>query len=505
MGVNNNTYRIIFQMNQTVIEDVKKKLYEKILEISKSLCYNLNTPIINNIYSYIINPDTASFDNNDNNHTENNITTINTRLKDNSQRDKYPLDYIKPIDSNICLVLINYIYKLLLSNYNVWYEIFNNVLGIQLPAGLTFSITPVGGCDFFMGTIMRRLGINNFHEGMTELYFKSINILFYDNHKYTYGYYDAASAHIESQHYKSYVYGKYDGNDNTITTKLSYTDEKDKNYTRFFILSDTHNYHDKIKLDLENLNIDFLIHAGDLYYEQSRSIKRTIFDDENKSVLEWLHDIDIKTKIIIPGNHDFALEDYELKYRNGEITIDEKDMYDFIYLNDIVYRYKMNDLELNIYGCGFRKSTILNKDRDKYTSNNANEFTQEEITAKINTTLHHESLLDLIITHGAACNSEKNRYNTRESKRCVDISEVINKFKPKLCISGDEHKKYFSNENNTKNEEDILNNSIKIYNYGDSTYGIFVNAPVVNQYNAFVGFPVILDVNTAWLKNRRTT
>lgn len=70
-------------------------------------------------------------------------------------------------------------------------------------------------------------------------------------------------------------------------------------------LSDTHNQHRQIKTP----ECDILIHSGDISY---RGTEHEIYD-----FLEWYAIQPGKTKILVPGNHDFYLEDL---HRRNKLT-----------------------------------------------------------------------------------------------------------------------------------------------------------------------------------------
>jgi len=488
-------------------DEAQSTIYNK---LEKDLYYNLILTLLNNYYNsdrmidstvkkfilYIHTPDETEFTENDTNKTENDIKTI---------KDKALLNYLIPTNItnlnifinenriNIFIILLDYIYKLLLSNYDIWHEIFNNGLSLHLPKKCTFKINPKPGCMFAMGTVMRRLGITIFHDYMTKLYFKSIYKSLQTSKYYILQIDDPEDLN------SCFVYGLYDGNTSDLSALIiTKTCEHVDGYTRFFILSDTHDFHDKVKLDFDKLHIDVLIHAGDLYYEQSRSHNKTL-EGDNIKVFEWLKNTKIENKLVIPGNHDYVLEEYEI----SELKTQMKDEYKITYLNNEVITHKINDKEFSIYGHGFRQGSD-DKVAKRNTTNNAFEHTREEIIKKVQTIEKNTTSLDIIITHGVACDlKDLKKYNKRATeKRCVDISSLITKFKPKICVSGDEHKEYFSSEQNDNNQnlEDVMTNSIKIYTYPDSEYGIFIHASVLNKYNAFAGLPVILDVKTEWLK-----
>lgn len=63
-------------------------------------------------------------------------------------------------------------------------------------------------------------------------------------------------------------------------------------------ISDTHGMHDRLKLDLENVNC--IIHSGDStnYYDLLRNERE--FDE----FILWYAKLPVKHKILIAGNHD---------------------------------------------------------------------------------------------------------------------------------------------------------------------------------------------------------
>ena len=284
------------------------------------------------------------------------------------------------------------------------YEIFNMMLFLKLPKQCDeFYITPniKKGCHFVMGTVMRRLGINIFHDYMTQLYFQSI----YNSMKTSCMYCTIQKDDLKYLD-SCFVYGLYDGNTSELSAlTITKTCKPVNGYTRFFILSDTHDFHDKVKLDFDKLHINVLIHAGDLYYEQSRSHNKTL-DEDNKKVFEWLKNIQIKNKLVIPGNHDYVLEEYEISDNKSPskqiLKTLMKDDYEITYLNNEVITHKINDTEFSIYGHGFRQGKN-DKVEKRDTTNNAFEHTPEEITNIVQTIEEKTTSLDIIITHGVAC------------------------------------------------------------------------------------------------------
>lgn len=90
-------------------------------------------------------------------------------------------------------------------------------------------------------------------------------------------------------------------------------------------ISDTHNQHLKIPknyLDNEDGSIDMIIHTGDISGRGQLS--------EILPFLDWYHELPIKHKILIAGNHDFFFEQADEK----EIMSVLNSRPSIIYLND---------------------------------------------------------------------------------------------------------------------------------------------------------------------------
>lgn len=69
-------------------------------------------------------------------------------------------------------------------------------------------------------------------------------------------------------------------------------------------ISDTHMSHDFLELNTEN--VDILIHSGDC--TQSKIIQKNQI--EFNDFIEWFSAVDIKTKILVPGNHSIFISKF---------------------------------------------------------------------------------------------------------------------------------------------------------------------------------------------------
>lgn len=66
-------------------------------------------------------------------------------------------------------------------------------------------------------------------------------------------------------------------------------------------ISDTHNAHEQLTLDLTD--VDLIVHAGD--FTVSRSVARNF--DEAVDFFRWFDGLNVKHKVVIPGNHDTSI------------------------------------------------------------------------------------------------------------------------------------------------------------------------------------------------------
>ena len=75
---------------------------------------------------------------------------------------------------------------------------------------------------------------------------------------------------------------------------------------RIWAISDTHGRHAKLVVPP---NIDMVIHAGD-FANDKRPVSNLV---EANDFIEWMRGLDIRYKVVTPGNHDLAVQPYGLK------------------------------------------------------------------------------------------------------------------------------------------------------------------------------------------------
>lgn len=79
---------------------------------------------------------------------------------------------------------------------------------------------------------------------------------------------------------------------------------------KFWFISDTHNQHKNLKIPKD---IDVVVHSGDFTDESTW--------EEIESFLDWFNELDIKHKILVPGNHDYEFFE-EKKNPNRKLYFD---------------------------------------------------------------------------------------------------------------------------------------------------------------------------------------
>lgn len=160
-------------------------------------------------------------------------------------------------------------------------------------------------------------------------------------------------------------------------------------------ISDTHGYHEKLKLN----GGDILIHSGDILdFKQKISIEETI---------EWIDKTPYDYKIIVLGNHDEEL--FKFKLPSKIILLNN----DFINIFDIKF-YGLSATLKEISGKFFNESTEL----------------------EIKNELKNENF-DILVTHGPPKGILDNKFN--KSIGSVSLLDYIKKHNPKYHLFGHAH------------------------------------------------------------------
>jgi|688.fasta_scaffold717693_2 Icc-related predicted phosphoesterase len=161
-------------------------------------------------------------------------------------------------------------------------------------------------------------------------------------------------------------------------------------------ISDTHGYHQSVKL----IGGDILIHSGDIV-----DYKRKIRTHE---IIEWIDNTPYEYKLIVLGNHDEELSNFELPDK-------------IILLNNKV---------VNIFGIRFYGVTSTVKERISRMC--FGELSELEIKNEL-----RDEKFDILITHGPPKGILDNRYGN--SIGSLNLLDYVSKNKPKYHLFGHAH------------------------------------------------------------------
>ena len=177
--------------------------------------------------------------------------------------------------------------------------------------------------------------------------------------------------------------------------------EEGAKFIRIVIIADTHKLHRELELPPGEI----LIHAGDFtFWGKQRSDVRD-FDD-------WLAELPHAYKIVVPGNHEFVLEDPRLRdeITNAELLIDQG--------IEIAGLKIWGSPVTPLYGGAFGMSKPA--DRKRHWT-------------------HVPDKLDILITHGPPFGILDAAVGTDGHQGDGELLEAVNRAKPRLHIFGHIH------------------------------------------------------------------
>ena len=208
---------------------------------------------------------------------------------------------------------------------------------------------------------------------------------------------------------------------------------------KVWFISDPHSKHQEL---IVPDNIDMVIHAGDAgTYKSPYNCKR---DLENG--LQWFNDLDIDTKIYVPGNHDTALE-YGLihptQYKNIEFLVHE-----YIEIDD-----------LKIFGSPYTP-TFFN------WAYNKGEKEIKELWKDI------PEDLDILITHGPP-KDVLDRCQDGYRAGCPHLKEKVLEVSPKIHVFGHIHEEGGKTEE--KENTLFINAAVLDLKYNHANNGVIID------------------------------
>mmetsp|Transcript_77218 Transcript_77218/g.179087 ORF Transcript_77218/g.179087 Transcript_77218/m.179087 type:complete len:451 (+) Transcript_77218:88-1440(+) len=344
-----------------------------------------------------------------------------------------------------------------------WYEI---VSGLPLPQEAKNDNKNIG-VAFDASSRLRRAGIDIYHWKLTDkLFGDKMNSVFY-------------------------IHGK-----RKEALTLDQLPEKPKGHFRMVCISDTHLFHTKLALP----TADFLVHAGDLCYEESRSENADIFDkyrDEKKPLcgeefmkwfkaspldlansLAWLGTrMGYTHKVLIGGNHDYVLE--QLGPANAKQLCKSYNV-TYLYTTRPPLRLPLQSGQsVCFWGSGVSFVAGLGVGRAIKSGNNAFQIAQWEAAGFLEE--QRERLAkekpDVMVMHSGPKGMLLNKKGQDGEEDIIET--LINEVKPKLFVCGHAHR-----------PADPLMGLF--HEFGHHTLGI--NAACTGVWNQRHGYPVVVDL-----------
>ena len=204
---------------------------------------------------------------------------------------------------------------------------------------------------------------------------------------------------------------------------------------RIVVISDTHGLHRQLKMP----SGDLLIHAGDFtFYSEPPSI----ISDFNA----WLGTLPHRYKVIVPGNHEFLLEDPQQRsaIMNATLLVDSRVMVEGLKI--------WGSPVIPLYGGAFGMSRSA--DRKRHWARILDD-------------------LDILITHGPPFGILDAAPGLQRHEGCPELMEAVLDAKPRLHVFGHIHAGY-----GTLRTPDT----------------IFVNASLLGDSGSLDREPVVIDL-----------
>eukprot|EP00931_Biecheleriopsis_adriatica_P022065 TRINITY_DN14280_c1_g1_i1.p1 TRINITY_DN14280_c1_g1~~TRINITY_DN14280_c1_g1_i1.p1 ORF type:complete len:567 (+),score=81.99 TRINITY_DN14280_c1_g1_i1:154-1854(+) len=214
----------------------------------------------------------------------------------------------------------------------------------------------------------------------------------------------------------------------------------------------THLWHEHVHLPSSG---DVLVHAGDMSYEESRSVWKAKFEKfmqlgdvsgvatkswlqrENAPlgwVLQWLSSIPgFRRKVIIGGNHDFILEQLDKLKVAKELCL----LYGVQYLRTEDAPLCFPEFPLRIWGSGMSGVSQVGANRAVLSGNTAFQI-QADDTPQFDKATEHlkEGEVDVMVMHGPPADAGV------QGKKGSDLSSVkalVSRIRPKVFICAHAH------------------------------------------------------------------
>mmetsp|Transcript_116202 Transcript_116202/g.323616 ORF Transcript_116202/g.323616 Transcript_116202/m.323616 type:complete len:602 (-) Transcript_116202:142-1947(-) len=273
---------------------------------------------------------------------------------------------------------------------------------------------------------------------------------------------------------------------------------------RVVAVSDTHLFHRPLDAALRMVRGDFLVHAGDLCYEESRSPDAEMFNryrDEGKPLagpdfhawfeasgvelegaLRWLGGQQgFEHKVLTGGNHDYILE--QLGNENAD-RLCQKYGVTYLYTErpPVTLQLRSRQAALRFWGSGLSFAKGLSTDRAVISGNNSFQFSEED-GEKLLLELRgggggvglSPGAADVMVTHSPPKGC---LLNPKGGQGAEAINELVKHVQPALYVCGHAHRP---------------NDPMKDV-WADIQGVLGVNAACLGTWNHLWGLPVVADV-----------
>ena len=348
--------------------------------------------------------------------------------------------------------ILEFLAKLALYAPEVWYTV---VTGMATPVDAKNDYANIG-IAFDASSRLRRCGIDAYHWELTRtigLYGEGSDLVL---HIPSLGAASAASA---------------------APISLKSLPAQSPGTIRVVCISDTHLFHSSLTLP----EGDMLVHAGDLGYEESRSLDALsqFRYSHTAEALAWMGKVShFQHRVMVGGNHDYILEQLG-PHRARELLLEQ---YGIRYLHT---SFPPTTIQLSsgasvkVWGSGVSPMAKIGAGRAIASGNHSFQVDDPSDFAPETESLRG---VDIMVVH-----SPPAELLLGGTKGLIEINDLIGRVKPALFVCGHAH-----------NGTDALFERFAAINGGT----IGVNASVLGTWNHLHGLPIVVDIAEAAMENR---
>jgi len=381
--------------------------------------------------------------------------------------------------------LLHMVYKLVLYAPVEWFDVVTKE-GVAKPDGVANDFKNIG-VAFDASSRLRRAGITYYHEELSK----------------------KSCGHDKGEVYYIGPAGPA-GATGTFVPAQDGLPQQQKDVVRVVAIGCTHLFTNHITLPRSGG--DVLVHAGDLGYEESRSLweekwrhflaqpgnnlltvkaVKTWIEKEKVPLgdsLKWLQSVPgFRDKVMIGGNHDYILEQLDEK----GIAVELCEKYGLTYLRTQDQPKRLNCSQLVVWGSGLSAMSQVGDGRAIVSGNCAYQHNVKDEAGFRQKTKHlHEQYQGpkphLLVMHGPPCTSCLGK----EGKDLPGVTSLVELMKPKVFVCSHAHNP--SLEDLTKGRHTTAGETLT------------VNAACLGTWNHAHGTPVVVDLKMPEVVNSRS-